>query len=143
MPESLPSLVEDVEIEIGGKLRHLRMDFRAIAAAERVTGKNLLRPGSVATAGASEMTAILWGCLLHEEPDLTLDIVRSWIHYGNAADTFVAVMDAVARCFPDPDDVIETGDDGAEDPTEAVQDGPKSGRSRGSSSKSRRRNSGD
>lgn len=143
MPESLPSLVEDVEIEIGGKARHLRMDFRAIAAAERATGRNLLRPGSVAAAGASEMTAILWGCLLHEEPDLTLDTVRSWITYGNAADTFVAVMDAVAKCFPDPDDVIETGDDGAEDPTEKSQAGQTRGRSRGSSSKSKRGNSGD
>lgn len=143
MAESMPSLVEDVEIEIGGKTRRLRMDFRAIASAERVTGRNLLRPGSVAAAGASEVTAILWGCLLHEEPDLKLDDVRSWITYGNASEVFSAVMQAVARCFPDADDTIETGDDGAEDPTEKVQDGPKSGRSRGSSSKSRRKSSGD
>jgi len=142
MAESLPSLVEDVEIEIGGKLRHLRMDFRAIAAAERATGRNLLRPGSVAAAGASEVTAILWGCLLHEEPGLKLDDVRSWIHYGNVDDAFTAVMQAVARCFPDPDDVIETGDDGAADPTEKSQAGQTRGRSRGSNSRSKRGSSG-
>lgn len=139
----MPSIGPVVEIELD-KPRTLRLDFAGIAAAERATGRSFLRPGAVATANANEMTALLWGCLLHEDPQLKLETVRSWISYGNVNYVVERVMEAVVACFPEPeDDAIADGDDGAGDPTEpASQTGTKSGRSRASSSGSKRTSSG-
>ncbi len=142
MAAPTPSVVPVVEIELLGETRHLRLDFAGIAAAERATGKSFLRSTSIAMAGANELTAILWGCLLHEDPDLKLEDVRSWITYANAGYLAETVMDAVLACFPAPDG-DEDGDDGASDPTETAPRGRSSGRSRASSSASRRKNSGD
>lgn len=137
-----PSVVPEVELELD-RPRRLRMDFAGIAAAERATGKSFLRPGAIAAAGAGDTTAILWGCLLHEDPKLKLEDVRSWIHYGNADYVTEKVMEAVLACFPKPDDeYLAEGDDGASDPTETAPSGRTSGRSRGSSSGSRRKSSG-
>lgn len=143
MPEPTPSVVPTIEVELLGKTRNLRMDFAGIAAAERATGRSFLTLTAIASAGASGLTAILWGCLLHEDPDLKLKDVQAAIHYGNIDYFTDRVMQAVAACFPDPDDVIETGDDGTADPTEDPQPGQTSGRSRGSNSKSKSKSSGD
>lgn len=134
------SVVPMVEIELD-RTRHLRMDFAGIAAAERVTGKSFLRSTAIAQAGANDLTAILWGCLLHEDPELKLETVRGWVHFGNAAYVASTIMDAVMACFPAPEEHDAEGDDGAGDPTERPT-GPTSGRSRASSSGSRRKSSG-
>lgn len=138
-----PAIGPVVEIELD-RPRTLRLDFAGIAAAERATGKSFLRPGAIVVAGANEMTAILWGCLLHEDPQLRLEDVRSWISYGNVNYVVERVMEAVVACFPEPDeDLVADGDDGASDPTAtASQTGTKSGRSHASSSGSRRKSSG-
>lgn len=143
MPEPAPFVVPTIEVELLGKTRHLRLDFAGIAAAERVTGKPFLALSAIANAGASGLTSVLWGCLLHEDPDLKLRDVQEAIHFGNAPYFTEKVMEAVAACYPDPDDLLANGDDGTEDPTEGPQPGQKSGRSRGSNSKSKSKSSGD
>jgi hypothetical protein len=92
-----------VDIEIGGTVRHLKLDFNGVAKAEEATGRNYLMVSHIRRGTAVDFTALLWGCLLHEDPSLTLEQVRSWVTFGNIARVIEAVMDAVTRSFPQAD----------------------------------------
>jgi hypothetical protein len=78
-----------ISIEIGGKERHLRYDFRAMVAFTKQTGKNLLNPEIVKKiiydTTPEDLSVMLWAELLHEEPGLELDEVIGWIDMENQA----------------------------------------------------------
>src|SRR4051812_1595755 len=93
-----------VEIEIGGDTRHLLLDFNAIAAAESATGKNYLTIGALSRPGGADVTALLWGALLHETPELTLREVRSWVSYANIVTITNKVYETINACFPKAQD---------------------------------------
>lgn len=71
-----------VEIELD-KIRHLRLDFNALARAEEATGKSLLNGIAWQNMTVKDYRALVWACLLHEDPELTLEDVGSLIHVGN------------------------------------------------------------
>jgi hypothetical protein len=71
-----------VEIELD-KVRHLRMDFNALAQAEEVTGKSFLNGIAWQGMTVKDYRALIWACLLHEDPELTLEAVGSMVHVGN------------------------------------------------------------
>ena len=60
--------------------RHMRLDFNALARAESITGKSAL---DLDKPSATQMRALLWACLVDEDPALTIEQVGSWIHLGN------------------------------------------------------------
>lgn len=130
-------LAPTVALEIGGEERHLRLDFNALAKAEGATGRNYLMVRNIQRGGAADMTAILWGGLLHESPKLTLDEVRSWVHLGNVNRVIEAIFEAVRLSFPEPEDGEsgDAGEDGDADPLPATPPrGRRSARTRASTS---------
>ena len=85
-----------VPIELD-KSRRILLDLNAMVAFEEETGKNLF--DSKVTAAFTknfspkDLRALLWASLLHEDENLTLKQVGSWIHTGNMeeiADKLVA-----------------------------------------------------
>ena len=71
-----------VEIELD-RLRHLKIDFNAIALAEKETGKNLLNNSVWKDLSAGDIRAFLWAALKWEDQGLTLEDVGAMIHPGN------------------------------------------------------------
>ena len=66
------------------KPRTLRLDLNAMCEYEKVTGKSLF-DGSFSGVGmtAADMRAMLWACLLGDDPTLTLETVGSLISVDN------------------------------------------------------------
>jgi len=71
------------------KERQLRLTLGAMAAFEAVTGKNLLQGLDISQFSATDMRALIWACLIHEDPTLKLEDV------GNMVD--VADLPAIAE----------------------------------------------
>jgi hypothetical protein len=90
--------VNPVKIDLD-KERTLRFDFNAMANYEDATGANaLLMDWSKATA--KQIKALVWGCLLHEDPALTLDQVGGMLHGGNAKMIGKKIMEAILAGSP-------------------------------------------
>lgn len=82
------------------KARHLKFDFNALALAEKETGKNLLQGGAWGNMSAGDIRAFLWAGLLWEDSDLTLEMVGSWLHPGNAGEVGQELKNAFTKAFP-------------------------------------------
>lgn len=81
-------------IVLGGKERTLRFDFNALAELERETGINAL-DGSVWTNPSVTITrALLWAGMLHEEPELTIREVGSWLRLDNVEEVIGLIATA-------------------------------------------------
>lgn len=74
-------IIQTVEIELD-KIRHLRFDMNAWYDIEEKTGIDL-RSTTVAKLKVGHLRAVVWACLRHEDPDLTLEVVGSLIDLGN------------------------------------------------------------
>lgn len=76
----------DVKIMLDRE-RTLRLDLNAMISYEDATKKSLF-DGSFqgANFSAKDMRAMLWACLLHDDPTLTLEIVGSLISVDNMTD---------------------------------------------------------
>ena len=77
------------------KPRRLRFDFNAAAAFEEATGKTMFDISVWASPTAKDLRALLWSLLLHEDKDLTLEQVGSFMYMGNLA----AVTANLARVY--------------------------------------------
>jgi len=82
------------------KVRHLKFDFNALALAEKETGKNLLQGGAWGNMSAADIRAFLWAGLLWEDSALTLEMVGSWLHPGNAGEVGQELEAAFTKAFP-------------------------------------------
>jgi|GEM_PF-899677 hypothetical protein len=75
-------VVPVVEITLD-KARAFKLDFKALMAFEKLSGKNVLESNVWQHMTASDMVMLLWAGLVHEDPQLTLDMVAGFIHPGN------------------------------------------------------------
>lgn len=93
-----------ISIEIGGKERHLRYDFRAMVSFTKQTGKNILNPEIVKQiiydTTPEDILVLLWAELLHEEPGLDIDEVTNWIDMKNQAMVARKVVEAWLAAMP-------------------------------------------
>lgn len=92
-----------VEVELD-KVRHLRFDFNAAARFELVTGKNLLRGNVLTNLSATDLVALLWACLKHEDAELTVEDVGAMVHFGNIDTVADAITQVYTRNSPSPKD---------------------------------------
>lgn len=90
-----------VEVELD-KVRHLRFDFNAAARFEQATGKNLLRGNVLSNLSATDLVALLWACLKHEDVDLTLEDIGAMVHFGNIDTVADAITRVYTRSSPTP-----------------------------------------
>lgn len=87
----------DIIIELD-KPRKLRLDLNAMCQFEQATGKSLFNSG-VGTS-ATDMRALLWACLLGDDPTLTLEQVGAMISVDNMADVSSKLSEAVQVAVP-------------------------------------------
>ncbi len=73
-----------VEVELGGAVRHLQMDYEALMEFQNLTGRDPLK-GQLGRFGTRDLATLVLVALKHEDPDLTLQDVARWVHLGNAA----------------------------------------------------------
>lgn len=83
-----------VKIELD-KTRHLRVDFNGLAAFEEETGKAVEDIGT--GMSVTELRALVWALLLHEDPELSVRDVGAMLHPGNVQ----AIEEAVQESFAD------------------------------------------
>lgn len=72
--------MKPIPIELD-KERNLLLDLNAMAEFEDLTNKNLFNLGT--DFSASDVRALLWACLVHEDEGLTLRDVGGMIGPGN------------------------------------------------------------
>lgn len=76
----------DVVINLD-KPRVLRLDLNAMVIYEELTGRSLFDGSfSGANLSAKDMRSMLFACLLHDDPTLTLEVVGSLISVDNMTD---------------------------------------------------------
>jgi len=94
----------DIAIEIGGKLRKLRMDLNAMAEFEEATGQSLFGVNitEINKMGAKALRALIWACLLHEDENLTLKEVGGWITIDNLGEIADQILAAFEAAVPEP-----------------------------------------
>jgi len=76
-----------VEIDLGGRKRHLKLDLNAMCEFQEATGKNLFETEVIQSLSKdivpADLRALVWACLLHEDDSLTIKEVGSWITIEN------------------------------------------------------------
>lgn len=83
--------------------RHLKFDFNAAARFEAATGKNLFANNVLGEMSATSMRALLWACLVWEDPELTQEQVGEMIHFGNINDLTGKLTDVYVGSMPKAD----------------------------------------
>jgi hypothetical protein len=72
-------LEPEVQIELGGKVRVLRLDFNALALIEERTGKTISDMNDWKSLSAKHMRSMIWAALVHEDETLTEHQVGRWL----------------------------------------------------------------
>ena len=83
------------------KERTLKLDLNAMVAFEEATGKSIM--GGKFTGKdmtPRDLRAMLWACLLHEDEELTLKQVGSWITVGNLMEVTGKLNEAFDVAMP-------------------------------------------
>lgn len=94
--ENKPGLdptLPDVVLTLGGVDRHLVYDHNAIVVAEKLTGINLFK-SILGDVDATQLRALLFASLIHEDPDLTLEDVGGMIRPYNVGTIHSAILAA-------------------------------------------------
>ena len=81
MPRNNPA-APVVEIELD-RVRHMRLDFNALADFEDATGKSAFDAKTFSTLRGADLRALLWASMVHEDPTLSMEQVGAMIHFGN------------------------------------------------------------
>ncbi len=82
------------------KERNFKLDFKAFMAFEKISGKNVLSTSVWQDMSASNIVALLWAGLLHEEPTLTMEQVAGFIHPGNLQEVVNAIQQVFQLSMP-------------------------------------------
>lgn len=90
--------MKPIKIELD-KERSLLLDLNAMSEFEEETGKNIFQLGE--NMGASDMRALLWACLTHEEPSLDPKDVGAMIHPGNMEYVSQKIQEVYEKQTPD------------------------------------------
>ena len=106
------------------KPRRLRLDLNAMVRFEEATGKSFLSGFNWQTMSVKDIRALIWACLLHEDPALTQEAVGAMITAQNMPQITQSAQAAMGGARPAKKE--------NEDPTLAnLPDGLTSGRSEG------------
>ena len=81
------------------KPRRLLLDLNAMVDFEKATGKNALQIGE--DLSATDLRALLWACLRHEDELLLPGQVGAMIHAGNMADVAKTLTEVYQKGMPE------------------------------------------
>lgn len=99
--------VPEVTIELDRE-RTLRLDFKGLLIVEELTGRDFTTEAAWDNLGLKGTTALVYGCLKHEDPELTFDRVAELLHPGNAQYVSERVKALIREAFGE--DVPGEGD---------------------------------
>ena len=108
-----------VPIECLDKPRTIHFDLNALAALEAQTGRDVLDPETWRRLDVAGIRAALWAGLLHEDPELSIETVGTWVTMDVLPEVVTALRAAYAGAMPEAAETDEAegeGDD-AENPT--------------------------
>jgi hypothetical protein len=88
--------------------RTLRMDFNALAKAEELTGKNFIDAATWRSLSIRDYRALIFACLVHEDPALTLESVGQMVTPRNERPVSDALMELYIGETAKPIDDAET-----------------------------------
>lgn len=91
-------LVSPVEINLD-KTRKLRFDMNAMASFERISGKNI-RKLDYDNLDVADIRALVWACLLDDDPAITPEIVGHAITPANFDDVTTKLLEAINASIP-------------------------------------------
>lgn len=74
------------------KERHLRLNLNDLEEFERRLGHSPLELMEGGTLSIKEVKLVLWGALLHEDPELTADQVGEMVGIGNFSQVAQAIQ---------------------------------------------------
>ncbi len=83
------------------RTRGMRMDLNALAKAEELTGRNFMQQGAWEGMGFREVRALVYACLYHEDPSLTLEQVGEMLHPGNLPEVVQALQEVFRGAMPE------------------------------------------
>lgn len=90
------------------KERHLRLDLNAMCLFEEITGKSLINANAaIDLQSAVNIRALLYACLKHEDPNLTLEQVGAMIHPGNMEYLADQLIRAYGQAMPEETETTE------------------------------------
>jgi len=87
-----------VSIELD-KPRTLWLNFNAMALFEKETGKHAFK--ALGDPSASDLRALVWACLVHEDKELTLDMVGETMDLTTVEYVMGKIMEAWQVALPD------------------------------------------
>ena len=85
------------------KTRKVRIDLGVLEDAEEVSGYNYLGDG-LAKMNARALKALVWASLRNDDPDLTLEDVRVFVHAGNFSEVYETMLRAYVNAMPEKKD---------------------------------------
>ncbi len=92
-------------IALGGKQRRLRLDFDALCKAEdALGGRNMVDLETWRKLNAHEYRALTWACLVHEDPQLTVEQVGPMMIGKDGAEATKALWDLYLGEYAKVDD---------------------------------------
>ena len=100
----------EIEIELDKK-RKLVFDFNAMCRLEEITGKNSLQGDTWENLSALDVRALLWGALLRDDKDITLEDVGGLINFSNLSVVTEAIQKAFEAAAPDAADLATEGNE--------------------------------
>jgi hypothetical protein len=83
------------------KPRSIKFDLNAMVYLEETTGKSLQEIYNGQAPSMSSLRAILWACLIHEDPALTLEQVGSLVSMENMAEVSAKIAEALNAALPE------------------------------------------
>lgn len=85
------------------RLRHLKIDFNALATIEKAGGRSIITPESWQQMGIKDVRTMLRASLQHEDPALTDQQVGRLIHTGNMKTVVEKMGEAWKLAFNGPE----------------------------------------
>ena len=93
----------DVEAKVGGTVKKLKFTLGSLCRLDQVTGKNALDGETWKEPTTSDLRALLWAALLHENKNLTLEEVGDMISMEEIPEITQAILKAFQRSSPSED----------------------------------------
>lgn len=81
--------------------RRILLDFNALAEFEGATGRNALTMELWQQPTASDLRALVWAGLLHEDPELTLKHVGAWMTFDKLITIQAGMGQALEAALPE------------------------------------------
>lgn len=105
------SLTPKVDVVLD-RPRYLRFNMSAMSAFDKKTGVDFLHKGfDASNLDMGQLQALLWSCLLEEDPELTMAQVGDMVDMSNLVAVTGLVMQCVTGALPEQSTEVEVQSD--------------------------------